>query len=131
MLTILWAEPLTQPPNSAPRINHINHAPIVSTVEEVGDTLENRRKNVTSVEDRLKNLDVSIPKIHTALAQQHDPAGAVVNSFINQSQNTITVIKEILQKVENDNNTINMNMDIIDNTEQTSGFNPKDYTQDI
>ena len=43
-LQAILPPPPTQPPNSAPRINDISHAPIVSTVKEVGEALENRRK---------------------------------------------------------------------------------------
>ena len=130
-LQAILPPPLTQPPNTALRINDIRHTPIVPIVKEVGDALEERRKNLASVEYRIKKLDSSIPKIHTALAQQHDHAGAVVSGFINQSQSTITVIKEILQKVENNNDTINKNIDFIENVEELSDFNPKDYSQDI
>ena len=80
---------------------------------------------------RLEKLDKSIRKIHTVLAQAHDPSGAVVNGYINQSQSTINFIEAILEKVKNENDVINMNVDIIRNTEQTVEFNPNDYTQDI
>ena len=103
----------------------------MSKVKEIREALENRKKNLASAEYRLKKLDNTIPKIHTALAQAHDPSGAVVNGYINQSQSTINFIEEIIEKVENDNDVINMNGDIIENTEQTDGFNPEDYTQDI
>ena len=54
-----------------------------------------------------------------------------MSGFINKSQNTISVIEEILEKVKNDNDTINMNIDFIENTKQTTEFNPKKYIQDI
>ena len=43
-LQAILPPPPTQPPNSAPRINDIRHAPIVSTVKEVGEALKNRGK---------------------------------------------------------------------------------------
>ena len=75
-------------------------------------------------------LDTSIPKIHTALAQGHDPSGAVVNGYIDQSQRTIDFIQDILAKVENDNDVINLNVDIIRNATQTVDLNPNDYAAD-
>ena len=88
--------PPAQPPSSATRIYDINYASLVSTVKDIGEALDNRKKNLASVKYRLEKLDNSIPKNHTALAQAHDPSGAVVNGYINQSQSTINFIEDIL-----------------------------------
>ena len=52
----------TQPSSTAPRINDIRHTPIVPLVNEVGDSLEERRKNLASAEYRIKKLDSHIIK---------------------------------------------------------------------
>ena len=76
-------------------------------------------------------MDSIIPKIHTSLSQQQDPTGAVVSGFINQSLSKITFIKQIFEKIENNDDTINMNLDLIENLEESSDFNPKNYSEDI
>merc|ERR1711954_489407 len=66
-LQAILPPPPTQPPSSAARIYDINYAPLVSTVKDVGEALENQKKNLASVEYRFKKLYSSTPKIHTAL----------------------------------------------------------------
>ena len=121
----------TQPSSTAPRINAITHNPIVPLVNKVGNSLEERRKNLSSAEYRIKKLDSIIPKIHTSLSQQHHPTGAVVSGFVNQSLSTITCIEHIFQKVEDSNDTISMNLNLIEHSEDSSDFHPKDYSEDI
>ena len=49
-LQAFLALPPAQPPSSGARIYDIDYAPIVSTVKEIGEALENRKKNLASAE---------------------------------------------------------------------------------
>ena len=43
----------------------------------------------------------------------------------------ISTIEQIAQKVEESSDSININLDLIQNTEDLEGFDPDDYEEDI
>ena len=55
----------------------------------------------------------------------------MVSSYVNQCLSTITSIEQIAQKVEDNSDSISINLDLIKNTEDSQEFNPQDYEEDI
>ena len=86
---------------------------IVPHVNKIGSSLEEGKKNIYSAEYRIGKLDTMIPKINISLSQQHYPTSAVIPSFVNQCLNAISCIEQIIQKIEDCNDTISINLDII------------------
>ena len=76
-------------------------------------------------------MDEIIPKINQSLAQEHHPGGPVVTSYVNQVMSAISTIELIAQKVEECSDAININLDLIQNTEDLQGFDPLEYKDDI
>ena len=76
-------------------------------------------------------MDEIIPKINQSLSRQHHPDGPVVSSYVNQCMIDISTIELIAQKVEESSDSININLDLIQNTEDLQGFDPVDYEEDI
>ena len=72
-------------------------------------------------------MDELIPKINQSLSQQHHAGGPVVSSYVNQCMSAISTIELIAQKVEESSDSININLDLIQNTEDLQGLDPDDY----
>ena len=122
--------PPAQPIN-APKINNIQYQPLIELVKEIGDNLKDRAKNITKVSYRLTKIDTTTTKITTSLNKGFDPDGTVVNGFLTQANNTLRDIEDYMSKIEENNMTISMNADQIENTPMSTEFDPTVYKPDI
>ena len=100
-------------------------------VNKIGSALGEIKKNISSATYRVKKMDEIIPKINQSLSQQHHLGGPVVSSYVDQCMSAISTIELIAQKVEESSDSININLDLIQNTEDLQGFDPDDYEDDI
>ena len=120
-------QPLPQPSRNSTHLNDITNDTIKPFVSEIGTALGEIKKNISSASYRVKKMDELIPKINQSLSQQHHPGGPVVSSYVNQCMSAISTIKLIAQKVEESSDSMNINLDLIQNTEDLQGFYPNDY----
>ena len=100
-------------------------------VNKIGSALGEIKKNISSATYRVKKLDEIIPKINVSLSQQHHPSGAIVSSYVKQCLSAFSTIEQIAQKVEDNRDSISINLNLIQNMEDLQGFDPQDYEDDI
>ena len=100
-------------------------------MNEIGSSLGEIKRNLSSASYRIKKLDEITPKINIALSQHNHPTGAVVTSYVNQCLSTITNIEQIIQNIEDSSDSICINLDLIENAENSDQFHAKDYDKDI
>ena len=118
-------QPPPMPSRNSPCLNDIQNDTIKPFVAEIGTELGLIKKHISSASYHVKKMDELIPKINQSLAQQHHPSGPVVTSYVNQVMSAIDAIEAIAQKVEESCDTININLDFIQNTEDLDGIDPR------
>ena len=86
-------------PLHAPKINAIQYPQLMEVVKEIGESLQEREKNINKVAYHLNKIDTTISKITTSLNKGFDPVGTVVNGFLAQANNTLRDIEEYMSKI--------------------------------